>query len=75
MGAAIMEWSIHYIARSPLPRRDGYRGDPEFQWRIVLNVPSGGEIAFVASGYTLTLRAEPSVDADRASRPPLVLPH
>lgn len=40
-------------ARQRFPERDYYR------WRIELNLPQGGEIAFGARGFTQVLRAEP----------------
>lgn len=68
------ELSIDHIAKQPAPPPGG-RGD-YFRWRIALNAPQGGEIAFGASGYTLTLRAEPVLlDEQRlptAGRPHLV---
>ncbi|MDA1325887.1 MAG: hypothetical protein O3C34_14215 [Proteobacteria bacterium] len=45
-----------------------------FHWRIALNLPQGGEIAFGASGYTLTLRANP-VLLDEQRLPPANRPH
>jgi hypothetical protein len=74
LASAVTEWSIHVVRRTAVPPRDGYRGDPEHRWQIVLNVPEGGEIAFVATGHTLALRAEPQIDPDPAERPPLILP-
>ncbi len=51
------ELSIADITTQPAPAAIG-AGD-YFHWRIALNSPQGGEIAFGASGYTLTLRADP----------------
>ena len=53
------ELSIAAITRQPFPRPEGYPEWAYFKWRIALNLPQGGEIAFGASGFTQTLRAEP----------------
>jgi hypothetical protein len=51
---SLNELSIGSIVKEDAIGRDNY-----FDWRIELNWPSGGKIAFGASGYTQTLRAEP----------------
>ena len=56
---ALNEWSIAAIDSSPAPHPGQAPALPYYRWRIALNVPSNGEIAFGASGYTQTLRAEP----------------
>jgi hypothetical protein len=48
--------------RSPTAPRDR----PSYRWRIALNWPQSGEIAFEAAGFTQALRAEPIV-TDRQS--------
>src|SRR5262250_3301314 len=52
-GEALNELSIAEITRAP--SNPANRMGRE-RWRIVLNMPAGGEIAFVASGYTQSLR-------------------
>jgi hypothetical protein len=42
---------------------------PYYRWRIALNWPPGGEVAFGASGFTQTLRAAP-VLLDQQRLPP-----
>ena len=73
----INELSIADIEKEAV-KVEGARGPrPYFRWRILLNLPQGGEIAFGASGYSQTFRAEAvlldeqSLPADR--RPPFVL--
>ena len=56
---ALNEWSIAAIGSSPAPHPGQAPALPYYRWRIALNLPSNGEIAFGASGYTQTLRAEP----------------
>jgi len=67
------ELSIDHVAKEHA-RPPGRSGD-YFRWRIALNLPRGGEIAFGASGYSLTLRAEPVLLDDQrlpaSNRPPL----
>jgi hypothetical protein len=60
-GININELSIHDIAREQLPaeQQKVCLDRPYYRWRIELNLPKGGEIAFGASGFTQTLRAEP----------------
>lgn len=70
------ELSISDITTEPAPPL-GVDGSGEFfQWRIELNSPQGGEIVFGASGYTLTLRADPVLLEDQrlppAGRPNLI---
>jgi hypothetical protein len=63
------EPSIAAMSREPLPGHPMARAGPYFRWRIALNLPPGGEIAFGASGFTQSLRAEPSlVDQPRLPR-------
>ena len=71
---ALNELSIAGITREAIPTPDGYPEWACYRWRIELNWPQGGEIAFGASGFTQTLRAEPVlldeqrlVAAERAS--------
>lgn len=53
------ELSIGAITKEMLPSEKAPGRMRYWRWRIALNVPDGGEIAFGASGYTQTLRAEP----------------
>jgi hypothetical protein len=55
------ELSIHAIARVPAPAQGTAGPFPYFLWRIELNLPQGGEIAFGASSFTQALRAEPDL--------------
>lgn len=70
--AAITEWSIHEVERTPAQGKGG----EVFHWRIRLNVPEGGEIAFTAGEHRLLLRGVPRFleEARGHDRPPLVLP-
>ena len=56
---ALQEASIAGITREPVPDQEGYPVRAHYRWRIALNGPQGGEIAFGARGFTQTLRAEP----------------
>ena len=67
------ELSIADITTQPAPPL-GIGSADYFLWRIALNSPQGGEIAFGASGYTLTLRADP-VLLDDQRLPPADRPH
>ena len=67
------ELSIADITTQPAPPL-GIGSAAYFLWRIALNSPQGGEIAFGASGYTLTLRADP-VLLDDQRLPPADRPH
>lgn len=60
---ALNEWSIHEVSRVPLDRPFGY-----WRWTIQLNAPSGGRIAFCASGFTQSLRAEPILVTEQRLR-------
>lgn len=51
--------SISEIERSPAAKDRTLLGLPCHQWCIKLNDPEGGEITFLASGFTQKLRAEP----------------
>jgi hypothetical protein len=51
--------SIGSIERELLPARKGHSERPYYSWRVRLNWPESGEIAFGAVGFTHTLRAEP----------------
>ncbi len=54
--------SIAEVVREPFARLPAVPGVPPYHaWRIRLNWPKGGELAFVASGFTQTLLAEPVV--------------
>ena len=56
---AINELSIAAITRERVPDQKIRLDRPYYRWRIALNLPQGGEIAFGASGFTQDLRAEP----------------
>lgn len=51
--------SIEAIRRERVQDQKVYPDRPYFSWRILLNWPDGGEIAFGAVGFTQTLLAEP----------------
>ncbi len=53
--------SIAEIERQPAATSSSPPGWPRYSWRIKLNDPEGGEITFLASGFTQTLRTEPVV--------------
>jgi hypothetical protein len=59
------EMSIATIERDPVAREGGAGKVPYWRWRIALNLPQGGEIAFGASGSTLTQRAVPILCDDQ----------
>jgi hypothetical protein len=60
-GVGVHEMSIDTIEREPvLPATPG-PDRPVSRWRIKLNWPKSGEIAFEAEGFTQTLRADPVV--------------
>lgn len=75
---SLNELSIAEIVRVPVERVAAAGAPPYFAWRIELNLPQDGEIAFGASGYTQTLRAEPqNLDEQRLppdDRPAMILP-
>ena len=54
---ALNEMSIHVIERNPVVRKGPASNVPYWRWRIVLNLPQGGEIVFGASHFTLRERA------------------
>lgn len=55
------ELSIAEIVREPLAADEtGLAQDkPSYRWIIKFNWPEGGELSFIASGFTQTLNAEP----------------
>jgi len=57
LGAGINELSIDAIRRAPAAGPAGGRR----RWTIALNLPRDGSIAFLASGFTQTLRAPPAL--------------
>ncbi len=59
------ELSIDAITRQRVEDQKVCLDRPYYRWRIALNLPSGGEIAFCASGFTQTLRAEPVLLAEQ----------
>jgi hypothetical protein len=66
---AINEPSIDGITRQPVSDRKICLDRAYYRWRIAFNWPRGGEIAFGASGFTQTWRAEPRLlDQQRRGR-------
>lgn len=66
---ALHEVSIDRIEREPVREQQVYLDRPYYSWRVKLNWPQSGEIAFGAVGLTQTLRAEPVLtDKQRLSR-------
>lgn len=51
--------SIDGITREQIQNQKICLDRPYYRWRIALNWPQGGAIAFGASGFTQSLRAEP----------------
>ncbi|MBM3801771.1 MAG: hypothetical protein FJW26_05585 [Acidimicrobiia bacterium] len=51
--------SIDRIEREPIPNARVFLDRPYFRWRVCLNWPKGGEIAFGAVGFTQRLRSNP----------------
>lgn len=51
--------SIGNVEREQIQNQTVHLDRPYYKWRIRLNWPDGGEIAFGAVGFTQTLRAEP----------------
>jgi hypothetical protein len=56
---ALRALSIDTITRERLHPQKVCLDRPYYRWRIALNDPRGGAIAFAASGFTQVLRAEP----------------
>jgi hypothetical protein len=56
---SLHEASIDGIDRELVRDQKVYLDRPYWSWRIRLNWPAGGEIAFGAVGFSQTLRAEP----------------
>ncbi len=56
---ALYPVSIDKIEREAVRDQKVYLDRPYYSWRIRLNSPRAGEIAFGAVGFTQTLRAEP----------------
>ena len=56
---AIAEMSIAVISRLPVDDKARFPDQDYYRWRIELNWPQGGEIAFGARGFTQTPRADP----------------
>lgn len=57
--AALHPASIANVEREPIQDQKVYLDRPYYRWRVRLNWPESGEIAFGAVGFTQTLRAEP----------------
>ena len=66
---ALSEPQIDAITRAPVAGQKICLDRPYYRWRIAFNWPHGGEVAFGASGFTQTLRAEPVV-LDQQRLPP-----
>ena len=56
---ALHAWSIDAITRQPIADQRVCLDRPYYRWRIALNMPTGGEMSFGASGFTQFLRAAP----------------
>ena len=56
---AVHPASIGNVERKRIHDQKVYLDRPYYRWRIRLNWPDGGEVAFGAVGFTQTLRAEP----------------
>jgi hypothetical protein len=57
--AAIHPLSIDHIERKLVTDQRVYLDRPYYSWRVILNWPRGGEIAFGAVGFTQTLLGQP----------------
>jgi len=62
--SALHPASIDRIEREPAKDQKVYLDRPYYRWRVAMNWPTGGEIAFGAVGFTQTLLAEP-IQCDR----------
>ena len=72
---ALHEVSIDGITRERVPDQEGYPVREHYRWRIALNWPKGGEIAFGARDLTQTLRAEPLLlDQQQLPAGPRIIP-
>jgi hypothetical protein len=56
----LTEWAINCVTRDRLDRPFDY-----WRWTIGLSMPSGGIIAFCSSGFTQTLRSEPTLSLEQ----------
>ncbi len=56
---AINNLAIANLTRATVDDRQRFPDQDYYRWRIELNLPQGGEIAFGARGFTQVLRAEP----------------
>jgi len=63
--SAIHLASIDRIERMPARDQKVYLDRPYYRWRVAMNWPAGGEIAFGAVAFTQTLLAEPMVCDDQ----------
>jgi hypothetical protein len=57
--ASIHPWAIDRIDREPVADQKICLDRPYYRWRILMNWPAGGLIAFGASGFSQGLRAAP----------------
>lgn len=63
---ALSEVSIDRIERERIREQKIYLDRPYYRWRVVLNAPRAGEIAFGAVGFTQTLRSEAVVSGKQS---------
>jgi hypothetical protein len=56
----LTEWAINSVTRDRLDRSFDY-----WRWTIGLSTPPGGTIAFCSSGFTQTLRSEPTLSLEQ----------
>lgn len=66
---ALHPLSIAHVEREPIQDQKVYLDRPYYRWKIRLNWPDGGEIAFGAVGFTQTLRAAPVVTDSQCLSP------
>lgn len=62
---ALYDTTIDRIEREPVHQQKVYLDRPYYRWRIVVNSPPAGQIAFGAVGFTQTVRAEGIVSANQ----------
>jgi len=66
---AINNLSIAAISRTLVDDKQRFPDRDYYRWRIELNLPQSGEIAFGARGFTQTLRAEPVLCGEQSLPP------
>ena len=67
--AALSVLSIDAITRERLEDQKICLDRPYYRWRIALNVPQGGKVAFGASGFTQVPRAAPVLQDEQQLSP------